>query len=106
MLLDIAIKICNVFEYLHSNKIPIIYQDLKPDHIIINKGNVKLVDFGYAFYENEENISAYGSIGFFNPKLKEGYSPNISSDIYSIGALLYFLKTSNYISSNKSEIIR
>ncbi|MHB8064479.1 MAG: protein kinase domain-containing protein [Ruminiclostridium sp.] len=46
--IDWAIQLCNVLEYLHCQKPnPIIYGDMKPHNIILTKeGFVKLIDFG------------------------------------------------------------
>ena len=46
--IDWAIQLCSVLEYLHCQKPnPIIYGDMKPHNIILTKeGFVKLIDFG------------------------------------------------------------
>ena len=54
-----ALQICDALEYLHHKKI--IYRDLKPSNIMLNKENrVKLIDFGTArFYKksmDEDNF--------------------------------------------------
>ena len=49
--LDICIELCEIFTYLHT-KIPepIIYKDLKPEHIIVCRERIKLIDFGISIY--------------------------------------------------------
>ena len=44
-----AIQILKVLEYLHSQDLPIIYRDLKPSNIMLHKnGRIMLIDFGIA----------------------------------------------------------
>ena len=43
---DIAVKLCDILEYLHNCDNEIIHLDIKPDNIIIDEhNNVKLIDF-------------------------------------------------------------
>ena len=46
---DYAIQLCDVLDYLHSQKPPIIYRDLKPANIMLRPdGKITLIDFGTA----------------------------------------------------------
>lgn len=49
-IVDWGIELCDVLDYLHSNKPqPIVFRDLKPANIMIDSlGRVRLVDFGIA----------------------------------------------------------
>jgi serine/threonine protein kinase len=46
--LRIAVLLCDVLEYLHSQTPPVIHRDIKPSNIILcdDGGGVKLIDFG------------------------------------------------------------
>ena len=47
--LQFAMQLCNIMEYLHTrNPNPILYLDLKPEHIIVCGNQLKLIDFGIA----------------------------------------------------------
>ena len=47
--LDIAVQLADVLDYLHRHNPPIIFRDLKPGNIMITStGTVKLIDFGIA----------------------------------------------------------
>ena len=85
---DVAIayllEILPALGYLHSRGV--VYNDLKPDNIIVTEDQVKLIDLGAV-----SGIGAFGYIygtrGFQAPEVaSEG--PSISSDIYTVGRTL------------------
>ena len=44
-----AKQLCDALSYLHSQKPPIIYRDMKPANIMLKpEGNIKIIDFGIA----------------------------------------------------------
>ena len=91
--LDFSLQLCNIFQYLHNLKpSPILYLDLKPEHIIVCGMQIKLIDFNVAtFLSNLGNISLlFGNEAFSAPELISG-KPTLQSDIYSIGKLLQYL---------------
>lgn len=85
---DIAIayilEILPALDYLHSRGV--VYNDLKPDNIIITEDQVKLIDLGAV-----TGIGAYGYIygtrGFQAPEVATA-GPSVASDIYTIGRTL------------------
>lgn len=86
-------QICDVLIYLHSQTPPIIYRDLKPSNIMIDvKGSVKLVDFGIARRVQTGENTHVVSAGYSPPEQYWG-SADVRSDIYSLGATMYFLLT-------------
>ncbi|WP_066523972.1 serine/threonine protein kinase [Corynebacterium bouchesdurhonense] len=85
---DVAIayilEVLPALSYLHSRGV--VYNDLKPDNIIVTEDQVKLIDLGAV-----SGIGAYGFIygtkGFQAPEVAtEG--PSIESDIYTVGRTL------------------
>ena len=99
---DLALQICNIFHYLHTLKpSPILYLDLKPEHIIVCGMQIKLIDFNVAtVLSNLGNISfLFGNKEFSAPELSSG-ELNIQSDIYSIGKVLQYL--CNYVDESIS----
>ncbi|AZA10626.1 serine/threonine protein kinase [Corynebacterium gerontici] len=86
--IDVAIgyilEILPALEYLHSRGV--LYNDLKPDNIILTEDQVMLIDLGAV-----SGIGAFGYIygtkGFQAPEVPtEG--PSVASDIYTIGRTL------------------
>lgn len=87
-----AIQICDVLTYLHGQDPPVIYRDLKPSNIMINTDEqLKLVDFGIARkIETDDENTRVVSAGYSPPEQYWG-AANIQSDIYALGATIYFL---------------
>lgn len=92
--LDITLQLCDIFHFLHYHKpSPILYLDLKPEHIIVCQMTVKLVDFNVStFISNLGNVyHLFGNTDFSAPELQSGSMPIFQSDIYSIGKIMQFL---------------
>ncbi|WP_163194920.1 serine/threonine-protein kinase [Clostridium thermarum] len=89
-----AKEVCGVFQYLHSHRPPIIYRDMKPENIMIDKqGKVKVIDFGIAKeYSSEKEVKSYGTPGYASPEQYRGYIDE-KTDIYNLGATMYALLT-------------
>ncbi|NGZ74493.1 serine/threonine protein kinase [Saccharibacillus alkalitolerans] len=94
--LELALRICEVLEYLHGQSPPIVFRDLKPGNVMIGgDGTVRLIDFGIARSaapEKNADTVKLGTIGFAAPEQYEGRS-DPSSDQYALGALLLYLCT-------------
>ena len=95
--IDICLQLCGIFQYLHSlQPSPILYLDLKPEHIIVCGMQLKLIDFNVAnSVSNLGNIcNLFGNETFSAPELFSGKAPNFSSDIYSIGKIMQLISNS------------
>lgn len=84
-------QVANVLSYLHQIKPnPMVYQDLKAEHVIITKEGIKLIDFGIAAYLGDEGnkFQNYGTPEFSAPEKRSDAKISIQTDVYSIGKLL------------------
>lgn len=94
--LDIIIPVLEALEYAHSNRI--VHGDLRPRDIIVSPdGEVKVTDFGLssALRACPEIADRMGmrSVHYEAPELAEGSAPTVSSDLYSVGIILYEMLT-------------
>lgn len=91
---NLMLQLCDILTYLHEQKPwPVVYQDLKPEHIFVCNGQVRLVDFGIASWVNQiGQMSGYGTPGFAAPEQYTG-TPGIQADLYALGAVMYYLLT-------------
>jgi serine/threonine protein kinase len=87
-----ARQILDVLSFLHSQTPPIIYRDLKPGNIMIDKdGRAMLIDFGIArFLPPGGRGTQIGSVGYAPP---EQYMGKVEqrSDLYSLAATMHHL---------------
>ncbi len=93
-----AKDLCRVLHYLHTQKPPIIYRDMKPANImLLPDGNIKLIDFGIAREYKEQHLEdtvCLGTRGYAAPEQFFGKGQtDRRTDIYGMGATLYHLLT-------------
>ncbi len=94
--LAIGMQLCEVLHYLHLHQPPIIFRDVKPANIMIDRrnGHVWLIDFGIARRYRPgqaHDTVALGSPGYAAPEQygREQSTPQV--DIYGLGATLHHL---------------
>jgi serine/threonine protein kinase len=87
-------QVVDVLKYLHNQRPPIIYRDLKPANLMIdgNNGRVMLIDFGIARWvaPQEKGVQAVGTMGYAPPELFSGRAEP-RTDIYGLGATMFHL---------------
>ena len=91
LIVKLGIQLCDIFTYLHHlSPYPILYQDLKPEHIILCGDQVKLLDFGIAsfFTGFGKNFQLYGTSRYCAPEILRGQPVTPAADIYSLGKVL------------------
>ncbi len=92
----LAYQMCDVLSYLHSQAPPVVHRDFTPDNLILGNNSVlKLIDFNVA--QNTESTTTGTVVGkpaYLPPEQFRG-TPSTQSDIYAMGATLYFLLTSH-----------
>lgn len=87
-------QLCDIFEYLHSfSPSPILYRDLKPEHIIVCGIQIKLIDFGISSYvtNSGNNFNYLGNLDFSAPESFTQSDLSLTADIYSIGQIIKYM---------------
>ncbi|MEQ8187784.1 MAG: serine/threonine-protein kinase [Candidatus Eremiobacterota bacterium] len=93
-----GLELCDVLFYLHNMKPePIIFRNLRPDNIILSRtGLLKLMDFGISkfFHADKQTLEVAKIINpHFSPFEQYSGRTDVRTDIYSLGAVMYFLVT-------------
>ena len=99
--LRLFLQVCEAVAYAHAHLI--VHRDLKPSNILVQEnGEVKLLDFGVAKLlvgdiagsELTELTHAAGAAftpEYASPEQFEGKSVTVTTDVYSLGVVLYLL---------------
>ncbi len=100
--LDLFRTVCSAVHYAHQNLV--VHRDLKPSNILVTSaGEVKLLDFGIAKLLNPDLVAftqaptapelRLMTPEYASPEQVRGDPLTTSSDVYSLGVLLYELLT-------------
>ncbi|WP_099158590.1 serine/threonine protein kinase [Virgibacillus ndiopensis] len=94
-IIQIGVQLCDALHFLHRQQPPIIYRDIKPGNIMVKSdGTIKLIDFGIARRYQEDRLKdtvQIGTVGFAAPEQFEKIQSDTRTDLFSLGALLYYL---------------
>jgi serine/threonine-protein kinase PknG len=82
-------RILPCFAYLH--RLGLVYCDFKPDNVMMERDDVKLLDLGGVRRLDDPSGDIYGTVGYSAPEAGEG--PTAASDIFTIGRTLAVLLT-------------
>jgi serine/threonine protein kinase len=102
--LHITGEVCRGLSYAHSKKsgdgkpLGIVHRDISPQNVLVSdQGEVKVTDFGIAKAlgkrERTQTGVIKGKLDFMSPEQASGAPLDASSDIFSVGAMLYLLTT-------------
>ncbi|MCC8066367.1 MAG: protein kinase [Clostridiales bacterium] len=92
---DIMRKLMDLVEQIHARGIT--HHNLAPDNIYLESdGNLRLLDFGNAkreVYQLSPTPLPIYEEGFIAPEILERHKAGTGADLYSLGALYYYLET-------------
>jgi beta-lactam-binding protein with PASTA domain/predicted Ser/Thr protein kinase len=93
--IDYTRKILDALRFAHRNGI--VHRDIKPHNVIVDaEGRVKVTDFGIAragTSQMTEVGSIIGTAQYLSPEQAKGAPVDQTSDLYSVGIVLYELLT-------------
>ncbi|MFN8613882.1 MAG: serine/threonine-protein kinase [Vulcanimicrobiota bacterium] len=93
LLLQYALQILDVLEYLHGLPKSLLHRDVKPQNIIVREedGELFLVDFGLAREGGSATTKTLvGTLGYAPLEQVKGH-PEPRSDLYALGATMYHM---------------
>jgi tRNA A-37 threonylcarbamoyl transferase component Bud32 len=94
-IMELAEQMCEILRYLHGQTPPVVHRDFTPDNIILQpNGKLKLIDFSVAQKRKDKSATAdcAGKHAYTPPEQFRGEAEP-QSDIYALGATMYFLAT-------------
>ena len=97
-LFRLAYDICHIFEALHTAEPePVLYRDLKPEHLILQGDKLRLIDFGIAIRRSQSAMAMpLGTKNWAAPEQLLGQALDERCDIYSVGKVIEYLQINSY----------
>jgi tRNA A-37 threonylcarbamoyl transferase component Bud32 len=94
LVIEWALRTCDILEYMHSQSPPVVHRDITPDNLMLqDSGLIKIVDFNVAYQvDSSATATVVGKHAYIPAEQFRG-KPTTQSDIYALGGTLFFLLT-------------
>ena len=86
-IVSLTIQMLQAMAYLHRYQI--VHGDLKPENVLVQDEQVKLLDFGLSIIESETQGRLTGTLNYMAPELFLKRQVSVQSDLYALGAIVY-----------------
>ncbi len=91
-IISLSMQMCDVLEYLHSLSPAVVHRDFTPDNLILDSsGRLVLIDFNVAQQKQWTTTSTVVGKHAYLPAEQFRGKPTTQSDLYAMGATLFFL---------------
>ncbi len=103
-----AMQICDALHHAHQRNL--VHRDIKPQNIMVTSDDqVKVMDFGIARFVDANtmtyaNGNVLGSVHYVSPEQARGETVETSSDVYSLGIVLYEMLTGSVPFDNENTV--
>lgn len=90
-----AVEICNILEFLHTQPVPYIFREIKPSNVMLEKNSEKIILFNmesdFRQYIKGERLTS--ETPGYTPKEQFDGNPEPRSDLYALGKTMSHLLT-------------
>lgn len=89
----IGVVLCEALACAHAQGV--VHRDVKPDNLMLQRGQLKLTDFGIAYVADGRGMTVTGQVlgspAHMAPEQIEGAAVDARTDIFAVGTVLYQL---------------
>jgi predicted ATPase/tRNA A-37 threonylcarbamoyl transferase component Bud32 len=86
--IGLLLECLQALAYLHQQGI--LHRDLKPCNVLVDRGHVRVLDFGLAAARGDAGISS-GTLAYMAPEVVESNTATEAADLYAVGVMAYEL---------------